>query len=99
MMYISRDRGDILDPIILEIDPIVIGWGDTQFSDKNATCNDAKIFDDFEQFSNLNFKLFKLNYFSIKSTKDKMNFKSEVLVKRLIPLQYILNINKYKNMI
>lgn len=57
MMYIAMREGRISNPYIVEIDPMVILWEETLFSDENATANGAIIGSELEDFLNINFDI------------------------------------------
>lgn len=92
MMFVQpiRNRNNV----ILEIDPEVIFWNETQYANKNATRNDVNVGSTIDDFKQLKFELFKLpNHFSLSDT-DRPYFQGEVLVKSFIPIKYIRNIKE-----
>lgn len=92
MMYVAQRDGRINDPIILEIDPKVVYWVSTKFSNINAADNLAQIGVGFSDFENINFEIASSNNW-IDQTQKKL-FQAEVLVKTHIPLSLIKNLNK-----
>ena len=57
MLYIARRDGRILSPVILEIDPDVIYWETTLFSDGNATANRSCIGGNLADFQRICFDI------------------------------------------
>jgi hypothetical protein len=93
MMYLAINEGRIPNPVILEINPEVIFWKSTKFSNKNATRNDVKIGSGLEDFNRIRFDIVKqLNHFNL-SEEDKPFYQAEVLVFEKIPIECIKNIN------
>ncbi len=98
MLFAAVKSGRILNPVILRIDPSVVYWKSTIFSDQNAASNSARIGSQIVDFNRVNFDLAKSSYdFSIHSDVEKKFIQAEVLVKEFIPLEYITNfVNIYK---
>ncbi len=84
MLYVAEH---IQNPVILEVDPSVIYWATTKFSDINATDNMASIGDGLDDFQRIRF-----NVATNHNWKDEMEKKwrqAEVMVKTNIPLSYM----------
>ena len=94
MMHIAKKEGRIHDPVLLEIDPVVVTFGDTLFSDRNATSNDHLRGADLIDMERIRFEVCKqANHFDL-SEKEKPFYQAEVMVKEFIPAKYILNLNR-----
>ena len=91
-MHIAMNDGRIVDPVVLVIDPMVIFWETTQFSNKNAAANDVEIGGTLEDFKKLHFDIFKKRLFDLKED-IRPYYQAEVLVKNYIPLAFIKNID------
>ncbi len=93
MMYIALRDSRITDPVVLEIDRVLLYKSDTMFSNVNA--QSAKGIDgSFNGFCKINFLVFKEQYFDL-IPANKKYYLAEVLIRRKIPLKFIKNINKY----
>ena len=77
-------------PIILSISPEVLKFSGVKFTNKNAICNDAYLFDEDEIFDSLDFEKIYL-------PRDSSNYKleeyknarqSEILIPQKIDIQY-----------
>lgn len=88
MMYVAQKRG--VDPFVLEISPEVIYWLHTKFSDINATSNNARVGPSLQDFININFPLALRGTWT--TEEEKAAIQAEVLVKTMIPIQFIRNI-------
>jgi len=88
MMYVVQSRG--VDPLILEISPEVIYWLETQFSDVNATANNANVGPSLQDFQRINFNLALQGNWQ--TPEEKAQIQAEVLVKMTIPIHFIRNI-------
>jgi hypothetical protein len=87
-MLINLQRAEqITDPVHLEIDPQVIYWASTQFSDMNATDNSAVVGEKLEHFRNINFRLAMA--YNWNGEMEKKWRQAEVLVKTHVPLGLI----------
>lgn len=96
MMYYAMKESRIKDPVILEIDPDVLFIKGNIFSDKNAVKNEANKGITFEDFKKIHFQTtLKRNVFDLAEDEQEY-YQAEVLVSHHIPLQYILNIDKFK---
>lgn len=92
MMYVAINEGRITNPAILEIDPEVVYWKQTRFSDMNATKNGHRQGSTIDDFKRIKFDVVKqINHFNL-SDEDKPFYQAEVMVKSFIPLKYIKNI-------
>ncbi len=81
MMYVAIREGRISNPYILEIDPMVILWEETMFSNENAAANGALIGNQLEDFLNIAFDIAMKDSYD---TDEKQNFQAEILVKSVI---------------
>jgi hypothetical protein len=88
MMYVAQGRGVV--PVVLEISPEVIFWLHTQFSNVNATANNASIGSSIQDFKNINFPLALSGNWT--TAEEKAFIQAEVLVKTKLPIQFIRNI-------
>ena len=95
MMYVAMNEGRISNPVILEIDPEVIYWKDSQYADCNATKNGAQVGDGLDDFNKIHFSAVKARkHFDLAEEEQKF-FQAEVLVKHFIPLECIKNIGNF----
>ena len=97
MMYVAMKDGRISNPVILEIDPEIIYWKDTLYSNMNATIhrvkpNIGKTISDFKQ---IHFQSVKVRKHFDLPEEEQPYFQAEVLVKNFIPLEYIKNIGNF----
>ncbi len=95
MMYVAMNDGRITNPVILEIDPEVIYWQASHYSNMNATKNGAKVGPSLADFENIHFDSVKANKHFDLDTEEQPYFQAEVLVKNHIPLKYITNISSF----
>lgn len=95
MMYVAMNDGRISNPVILEIDPQVIWWQYTQYADRNATKNGARVGDSFADFMAIHFNSIKAKKHFDLSEDEQMFFQAEILVKNFIPIEYIINIGNF----
>ncbi|WP_410510109.1 DarT ssDNA thymidine ADP-ribosyltransferase family protein [Methanosarcina hadiensis] len=92
MLFVAIKKGRIPNPVILKINPYVIYWKSTKFSNQNAASNSARIGDQISDFDMIDFDLAKSSYdSSIHNEDDKKFIQAEVLVEEHIPLEYIIN--------
>ncbi|RSD33712.1 MAG: hypothetical protein CI953_1383 [Methanohalophilus sp.] len=90
MYYVATNIKKIR-PVVLLIDPIVICWESTKFSDYNATDNKASIGQKIDDFELIEFNLATQGYDSSKHNDiEKKCIQAEVLVKEYVPLRYIM---------
>ena len=95
MMFVAMKEGRISNPVILEIDPEVIYWGDTRYADSNATRNDAHVGKGLDDFKQIHFQSVKVHKHFDLPEEEQPYFQAEVLVKNFIPLEYIKNIGNF----
>lgn len=95
MQYVAMNDGRISNPVLLEIDPEVIFWSDTQYSDCNAAKNGVNVGSSLDDFKAIHFDAVKENTHFDLPEEEQPYFQAEVLVKNFIPLQYITNISDF----
>jgi hypothetical protein len=88
MMYVAKKKG--VDPFILEIAPEVIYWLETQFSNVNATANNAIVGSFIQHFRNINFDFALQGNWN--TPEEKAFIQAEVLVRTKLPIHFIRNI-------
>ena len=88
MMYIAKKDHRIKDPRILKIDPQVIYWNTTNFSNLNAADNNAEVGNNISNFKNIRFTIAKQNKYYEDEIERKL-VQAEVLVKTHIPIEFI----------
>ena len=93
MMYVAKRDGRIKSPVLLEIDPAVIFLQETKFSLMNAAKNGVSAAGDIQKFSELKFNVFRKRYFDL-AEMDKPYYQAEVLIHRMLPAKYILNLDR-----
>lgn len=93
MMHVARQDGRISSPVLLEIDPEIIFLQETKFTLMNAAKSGVNAAETFEKFSALKFSLFRKKYFDL-SIEDKSFYQAEVLVHKMLPAKYILNLDR-----
>lgn len=93
MLHILKAKGRIVNPLILEIDPSVIYWETTKFSNENATHNGAFVGSNLSDFNKIDLNLAKQKYKSYEHTdmQKRLN-QAEVMVEEHIPIKFIKNI-------
>ncbi len=98
MMHVKLREGVAKDLVVLYIDKVVMLWQDTLFCDRNATANDAKFGEAFDDLTNIRFNIVlgKTPYYEL-SEVDKAYYQAEVMVKTHIPRKYILNLESPKD--
>lgn len=95
MMYVAMNEARISNPVILEIDPEVVYWQESQYADRNATKNGAQVGASFDDFKRIHFNAVKAKkHFDLPDEEQKF-FQAEVLVNHCIPLAYIKNIGNF----
>jgi hypothetical protein len=92
MLYIARNDGRIVNPVILEISIGMIYKKETKFAIQNAAKDGVMVNGSLEQFKTIQFSIFKWRYFDL-TEEEKPFYQAEVLILEKIPLEYILNIN------
>ena len=97
MMYVAMKDGRISNPVILEIDPEIIYWKDTCYSNMNATIHRIKpnIGESLSDFKQIHFQSVKVHKHFDLPEEEQPYFQAEVLVKNFIPLEYIKNIGNF----
>lgn len=95
MMYVAMQEGRISNPVILEIDPEVIYWKSSKYSDSNATRNDACVGENLDAFKKIHFNSVKARTHFDLTDEEKPYFQAEILVKSFIPLECIKNIKNF----
>ena len=97
MMYVAMRDGRISNPVILEIDPEVIYWKDTCYSNMNATIHriSPNIGDSLSDFKQIHFQSVKAHKHFDLPEEEQPYFQAEILVKNFIPLEYIKNIGNF----
>ena len=95
MMYVAMKEERISNPVILEIDPEVIYWSETKYADSNATRNDARVGNRFDDFKSIHFSSVKVHKHFDLPEEEQPYFQAEVLVKNFIPLEFIKNIGNF----
>ena len=95
MMYVAMKEERISNPIILEIDPVVVTLEDTMFADRNATKNGANVGDSLRDFLRIHFQSVKARKHFDLPEEEQMYYQAEVLVKNFIPIKCITNIGNF----
>lgn len=95
MQYVAMNDGRISNPVLLEIDPEVIFWNDTKYSDRNAAKNGVNVGSSLDDFNAIHFNAVKQDTHFDLIEEEQPYFQAEVLVKNFIPLQYIKNIKDF----
>lgn len=95
MMYVAMQEGRISNPVVLEIDPEVILWEESLYSDSNATRNDAHIGGEFADFKQIHFPVVTAKKRFDVDEEEQPYYQAEILVKNFIPLEYIKNIGNF----
>lgn len=95
MMYVAMNEGRISNPVILEIDPEVVCWDGTLYSDRNATKTGANVGGTLDDLKRIHFQSVKARKHFDLDEDEQQFYQAEVLVKNFIPLQYIKNIGNF----
>ena len=95
MMYVAMQDGRLSNPVILEIDPEVIFWKNSRYSDTNATRTGAHKGGTLDDFKEIHFGAVKARKHFDLPEEEQPYFQAEVLVKNFIPLEYIKNIGNF----
>ena len=94
MMFIAKSEGRIDNATVLKINPVVILWEETRFSNMNATRNGHIQGGLIQHFRNIKFEIIKVtDYFKL-SDQTKPYYQAEILVKSFISIEYIKNIDQ-----
>ena len=95
MKFVATKEGRIHNPVVLKIDPCIVTFRDTLFSDMNATSTNHHRGKKLEDLKRIRFDIcLSKNYFNL-SDAEKPYYQAEVMVKRFIPTKYILNLNDF----
>lgn len=95
MMYVAMQDGRLSNPVILEIDPEVIFWDDSKYTDMNATRSGAHKGGTLDDFKQIHFQSVKARKHFDLPEEEQPYFQAEVLVKNFIPLEFIKNIGNF----
>lgn len=95
MMYVAMNARRISNPIILEIDPSVIYYTSSRFSDRNATKNGANIGGSLTDFEQIHFRSVMANSHFDLHPEEQEFYQAEILIKNFIPLESITNISNF----
>lgn len=95
MMFMAMNNGRISNPVILEINPDVVEWQDTLFSDRNATRTGASVGAELANLQNIHFSSVKARKHFDLEQEEQPYFQAEVMVKHHVPLAYITNIKNF----
>ena len=90
MLYVARKDGRVQTPILLEVDPEVMYWEGTLFSDGNATASSAKVVGGASGLANVRFDVLKKRRWETEAEKHYKQ--AEVLVPRHLPASLIRNL-------
>lgn len=85
-----------LNPVVLEINPLIALMPNVFFSDRNTLKPGANIGPGADDLSKIDFSVINSNiaYYNLPDIKSKNAYQAEVLVKRRIGPEFILNIDK-----
>ena len=95
MMFVAMQDGRLSNPVILEIDPEVVFWKDSNYANMNATRSGANIGGTIEDFNQIHFQSVKARKHFDLPDDEQPYYQAEVLVKNFIPLEYIKNIGNF----
>ena len=97
MMFVAMKDGRISNPVVLEIDPEVILWKGSCYSDMNATTHKIRpnIGEGISDFKKIHFQSVKAHKHFDLPEEEQPYFQAEILVKNFIPLEYIKNIGNF----
>lgn len=93
MMYVASKDGRLKSPIVLEIDPAVIFFQATKFSEMNAVKNGVFANGELDKFLEIRFNVFRKRYFDL-TDDEKPYYQAEVLIHKMLPAKYILNLDQ-----
>ena len=93
MKYVACRDGRIPNPTILKIDPEVLLWSTTLYSNINAAAGNATIGGTFNDFSKIDFDLCNSGRWTCE--REKHYFQAEILIKNFLPIEFILNIDNF----
>jgi hypothetical protein len=94
MLYVAQNDGRIVNPVILEISTDVIFKKETKFATRNAAKSGVMANGTIEKFNAIKFSVLRSRYFDL-DENEKPFYQAEVLVWEKVPLDKILNINKF----
>lgn len=95
MKYIALRDQRIHNPITLKIKPEVCYFEETQFSTRNANSGNAEIGNTLNDLKNINLEIIRVPSYLDLSNEQKPFFQAEILVKRWIPLDNIINLSDF----
>ena len=95
MMFVAMSDGRISNPVVLEIDPAVVCWKETKYSDRNAAKTGAEVGEDIAALERIHFRTVKASAVFDLDEEEQPYYQAEVLVKNFIPLEYIRNIGNF----
>jgi hypothetical protein len=87
MLYIARREGRIPNPVMFLIDPVVMTWVGTVFTDRNATDNQVNMGPKVTDLEKIDFGVVLSKW---KTESEKRAYQAEVLVPTEIPIAYVL---------
>lgn len=93
MLFSALNDGRINDPVILEINPLIISFSDCKFSNTNAVRSGAQILSGECGLSRVHFSSVKNGSVFDLEEDERPFYQAEVLVKSFVPIGFILNIN------
>ena len=95
MMYVARNEGRIVNPVVLKISIDVATLKGTKYSNKNATIRrePVNIGETISDLRQIHFQTVRqINHFNL-DDEEKSFYQAEVLVKTFIPIDYIMNLD------
>lgn len=87
MLHTLKIEKRIRNPIVLRIDPSVVYWKDTKFSDRNATDTEATIGGSYGDFEKIHFDIIMNGRWD--NEQEKAYYQAEVLVKSWVPASHL----------
>ena len=97
MKYIALRDKRLHNPITLKIKLDVCYFEETLFSTRNANSRDAEIGNTIVDLKNINLDIVKVSSYFDLENKLMPFFQAEILVKRWIPLDYIINLSDFES--
>jgi hypothetical protein len=97
MGFIAKKEVRIIDLVILEIDPEIMTWKPTLFSNMNATKNNHSkglSFSDLEEIR-IDIIQSRIPYFNL-NAGEKSFYQAEVMALEHVPSKYILNLDSFR---
>lgn len=95
MMHTAMTCGRIMDPVILEINPLIALMPNVLFSDRNALRNGAIIGPSSHDLAQVHFDVIKRGSYLNLPDNQRMYYQAEVLVPTRIGLEMVLNIRSF----